>query len=43
MWKTFYEDYLELKHYMNDIVYMNGMTKTITPTSGLVTNFSDEN
>ena len=34
---TFYEDYLEFKHYMNDII------KSITPGNELVTNLSDDN
>ena len=34
---TFYQDYLELKHYMNDII------KTITPSFELVTNLSNDN
>ena len=34
---TFYKDYLELKHYMNDII------KTITPSSEMVTNLSNDN
>ena len=32
---TFYEDYLEFKFYMNDII------KTITPSSELVNNLSN--
>ena len=34
---TFYEDYLEFKYYINDII------KTITPNPDLVTDFSNEN
>ena len=34
---TFYKDYLEFKHYMNDII------KTITPSSEMVTNLSNDN
>ena len=34
---TFYEDYLEFKFYMNDII------KTITPSSELVNNLSNAN
>ena len=34
---TFYEDYLEFKHYMNDII------KSIPPGNELVTNLSDDN
>ena len=37
MFDTFYEDYFEFKDYMNEI------TKTITPTSKLVTNLSNDN
>ena len=37
MFDTFYEDYSEFKDYMNEI------TKTITPTSKLVTNLSNDN
>ena len=33
---TFYEDYLEFKYYMDDMI------KTITPSSELVTNFSND-
>ena len=34
---TFYKDYLEFKHYMNDII------KTVTPSSEMVTNLSNDN
>ena len=34
---TFYEDYLEFKHYVNDII------ETITPSSDLIKNLSNEN
>ena len=34
---TFYKDYLEFKHYMNDII------KTISPSSEMVTNLSNYN
>ena len=37
MFDTFYEGYLEFKHYMNDII------KTITPSSEMVTNLSNDN
>ena len=34
---TFYKDYLEFNHYMNDII------KTVTPSSEMVTNLSNDN
>ena len=37
VFQIFYEDYLEFKHYMNDII------KSITPGNELVTNLSDDN
>ena len=37
MFDTFYKDYLEFKHYINDII------KTITPSSEMITNLSNDN
>ena len=37
VFNTFYEDYVEFKHYINDIM------KPITPNSELLTSLSDEN
>ena len=37
MFDTFYKDYLEVKHYMNDII------KTIIPSSEMVTYLSRDN
>ena len=37
VFNTFYEDYVEFKHYVNDIM------KSVTPNSELLTSLSDEN
>ena len=37
VFNTFYEDYVEFKHYVNDIL------KSVTPNSELLTSLSDEN